>query len=82
MVLRTDEPILYYYDRLQAPAPDIVREMQSVTLLKMYRLLWVALPLLGALAFPSLKDYMAIAAIALGVNFLWLRWVTRKVGRV
>lgn len=81
MVLRPDEPILYSYERPRAPAPDIVQEMQSVTLLKMYRLLWVALPLLVALAFPSIKDYMAVAALALGASFLWVCWETRKVGR-
>lgn len=79
MVLRPDEPILYHYERSQAR--DIAREVQLVTTLKMYRLLWVALPLLGALAFPSIRDYMAIATLGLGASFLWLCWVTRKVGR-
>ena len=69
MVLRPDEPILYYYERPQAPARDIVREIQSATLLKTYRLLLFALPLLVALAFPSVKDYAAIAAVALAANF-------------
>jgi hypothetical protein len=78
MVLRPDEPILYHYERPQTRG--LAQEIQFVTQLKMYRLLWVAIPLLVALAFPSLKDYMAIAAIALGVSFLWLCWETRKVG--
>ena len=82
MVLRPDEPILYAFERPQTPAPDLLREMRFVTLLKMYFLLWVALPLLVAIAFPSVKDYMAIAAAALGASFLWLCWETRKVGRL
>ena len=31
---------------------------------------------------PSVKDYMAIAATALGASFLWLCWETRKVGKL
>lgn len=79
MVLRPDEPVLYHYERPQTR--NIERELQFVTLLKTYRLLWVVLPLLVALAFPSIKDYMAIAAFALGASFLWLCWETRKVGK-
>ena len=79
MVLRPDEPILFHYERPQIRNP--AQEIQFATQLKIYRLLWVAMPLLVALAFPSLKDYMAIAAAALGANFLWLCWATRKAGR-
>ena len=78
MVLRPDEPILYDYARPQTR--NVQQEIQFVTLLKSYRLLWIALPLLVAIAFPSLKEYMAIAAAALGANFLWLCWETRKLG--
>jgi hypothetical protein len=56
-------------------------KMAQFGFLKTYRLLWVALPLLVALAFPSLKDYMAIAAIVLGIGFLWLCWTTRRMGK-
>lgn len=79
MVLRSDEPILYHYERPQYR--DTMRETQIVTVVKMYRLLWVALPLLVAVAFPSLRDYMAIAALALAASFLWLCWDTRKAGK-
>jgi hypothetical protein len=79
MVLRPGEPVLHNYARPQTR--NIEREIQFVTLLKSYRLLWVALPLLVALAFPSLKDYMAIVAAALGASFLWLCWETRHLGR-
>ncbi len=78
MVLRPDEPILYHYERPQTRS--IERELQFVTLLKTYRLLWLAIPLLVAIAFPSLRDYMAFAAAALGLEVLWLCWRTRKVG--
>jgi len=36
---------------------------------------------LVALAFPSLKTYMASVAAVLGASFLRLWWKTRKVGR-
>jgi len=80
MVLRSDEPILHHYEEgLRARDPD--RELEVVTQVKTYRLLWVAFPLLVALAFPALKAYMAIAAAALGANFLLFCWTTRKLGR-
>jgi hypothetical protein len=79
MVLRPDEPILYHYER--PAARDIAQQIRSVTLLKMYRLLWVALPLLVAVAFPLTRPYMAIAASVLGVELLRLCWITRKLGK-
>jgi hypothetical protein len=80
MVLRPDKPILYHYERPETN--NIERRLQLVTMLKTYRLLWVALPLLVALAFPALKTYMAMAAAVIGASFLWLWWKTRKVGRL
>jgi hypothetical protein len=79
MVLRPDEPILYFYDRPQTR--DVLRELQAVTIVKMYRLLWVLIPLLVAIVFPSIKYYMAIASVVLGVDVLWRAWATRKVGQ-
>ena len=78
MVLRPDEPILYHYQRPETR--NVERQLQFVTLVKTYRLLWVAIPLLVAIAFPSLRDYMAVVAAALGFNVLWTCWATRKVG--
>ena len=75
MVLRPDEPPLYHYQRTQTN--NSVPEAQPVALLRTYRLLWVALPLLAAIAFPSIKNYMGIAAIALGFDFLLVCWQTR-----
>jgi hypothetical protein len=46
MVLRPDEPILYYYNR--PSARDAVKDVSFVTLIKAYRLLWVAVALLVA----------------------------------
>jgi hypothetical protein len=80
MVLRPDEPILYHYQRPQAR--DYLREIQVATQLKMYWLLWVFLPLLVAVVFPSLRTYMTIVAAVLGVNFLFVCWQTRKHGNV
>lgn len=80
MVLRPDEPILYHYERPQTR--DILREVQVSTVLKTYRLAWVAIPLLVATAFPPIRIYMAVAAGLLGIEVLWLCWTTRKVGKV
>jgi hypothetical protein len=79
MVLRPDEPILYYYDR--ATAKDSVRDLQLVTLIKAYRLLWIAVVLLAANAFPPMREYMFILAGALLLDLFWRIWATRKVGQ-
>ncbi len=79
MVLRPDEPILYHYERPQSR--DVMRDMQFWTLVKLYRLAWVAIPLLVALVLPSIKVYMEIAAGYAGAEVLRLCWVTRKVGK-
>jgi hypothetical protein len=79
MVLRPDEPILYHYERPKSR--DVVKTLQFVTLVKMYRLLWVAVALLAAIAFPSIREYMGIVAIVLMIDVLWRCWATRKVGQ-
>jgi len=79
MLLRPDEPILYYYQRPEAR--DVVSDLQLVTLAKIYRLLLVAVALLGAIAFPSFREYLGIAAAAFGVDYFLVCWRTRKVGR-
>ena len=48
MVLRPDEPILFGYER-----PEARDTAQFITLVKMYRLLLIAVPLLAAIAFPQ-----------------------------
>lgn len=78
MVLRPDEPILYQYDR---PMHDVARDIEFVTLIKTYRLLWIAVALITAIAFPILRPYMAIIAAALFVDLLYRCWATRKIGR-
>ena len=78
MVLRPDEPILYHYDRT---THDVTREVEFVTTIKTYHLLWIAVALIAAIAFPTLKPYMAIIAAALFVDLLWRCWATRKIGR-
>jgi hypothetical protein len=79
MVLRPDEPILYYYDR--ATSKDTVRYVQFVTLVKAYRLLWMVVVLLAAIAFPAIREYMAILAGALLFDLFWRIWATRKIGQ-
>ena len=77
MVIRPDVPILYDYDRSMH---DVTRDVQFVTVIKAYRLLWVAVSLLVAIAFPMLRPYMAGLAVALMIDLLWRCWATRKVG--
>lgn|ERR1022692_2439427 len=79
MTLRPDEPILHYYER--PTVRDAVKEVGFVTLIKMYRLLWVAVALLIAIAFPAIKEVMGIVAGILLVDVLWRWWATRKVGQ-
>jgi hypothetical protein len=74
MVLRPDEPILDYYDR--ATSKDV-----RVTLIKAYRLLWIAVVLLAAIAFPAIRVYMGFLAGALLGDLFGRIWASRKVGR-
>ncbi len=78
MVLRPDEPILHHYDRA---VHDVTRDVEFVTIVKTYRLLWIAVSLLAAIPFPILRPYMAITATAFLVNLLWTCWATRKIGQ-
>lgn len=77
MVLRPDEPILYRYDRA---THDVTRDIQFVTLIKCYRLLWIAVALIAAIAFPIAKPYMAVIAAVLFLDLLYRCWATRKIG--
>jgi hypothetical protein len=77
MVLRADEPMLYRYQRA---AHDVTRDVQFVTQIKIYGLLWVAVALLAAIAFPILRPYMAVVAAIAMADFLWKLWATRKIG--
>lgn len=78
MVLRPDEPLLYYFPR---PAVrDNVKDLSFVTLLKLYRLAWVAVVLLVAIAFPAYKEILAVIASVLLIDVLWRAWATRKIG--
>lgn len=78
MVLRPDDPILFYFTRSQPQGYDPLRQAGYVTLVKTYHLLWAAIPLLIAIAFPSVRLYMAVVASLLIVDVLWRAWTTRK----
>jgi Flp pilus assembly protein TadB len=78
MVLRPDEPTLYYYDR--ATAKDSVKDVQLITLIKIYRLLWIAVVLLAGLLFPAIRAFSFIIAGALLVDLFYRIRVTRKIG--
>lgn len=78
MVLRPDEPALYYFPR---PAVrDNMKAMSFVTLIKLYRLAWVGVTLLAAIAFPAYKEITAVIAAVLLGDVLWRAWATRKIG--
>jgi hypothetical protein len=62
MVLRPDRPPLYFFKR---PTCDWTGDATLAVLTKLYYLLWVVIPVLGAIAFPSLRFVMAIAAVIL-----------------
>jgi hypothetical protein len=94
MVLRPDEPILYNYNRTvhvvtRDAAQDVTQEtvqnetpdLAFVTLIKIYRLLRISIPLLVAIAFPILRPYMAVVAIVATADLLWTYWTTRKIWR-
>lgn len=78
MVIRPDEPILYRYDRA---IHDVTRDIEFATLIKGYRLLWIAVALITAIVFPFLKPYLAIIAAALFLDLLYRCWATRKIGQ-
>lgn len=62
MVLRPDKPPLYFFKR---PTCDWTGDATLAVLTKLYYLLWVVIPILGAIAFPSLRFVMVIAAVLL-----------------
>jgi hypothetical protein len=79
MVLRPDEPVLYYYAR---PSLSQLTEAASLAVkTKTYLLLWVLIPLLAAIAFPSIHDLMMFAAIACFAQWGIACWQLRKVGK-
>jgi hypothetical protein len=77
MVLRSDDPPLYYFDR---PTRDLTPDVTLAVLTKLYYLLWVVIPVLGAIAFPSLRFVMAIVAVILLGLWAFVCWRLRKVG--
>jgi hypothetical protein len=79
MVLRPDEPTLFYYDR--SKAKDSLRDIQLVTLVKMYRLMWIAVVLLAGLVLPAIREITFILAGALLVDLFYRIWATRKIGQ-
>jgi hypothetical protein len=77
MVLRSDKPWLYCFER---PTRELTPDFTLAVLTKLYYLLWVVVPLLGAIAFPSLRLVMAIAAVMLLGLWALVCWRLRKVG--
>jgi hypothetical protein len=75
MVLRADKPSLCYFDR---HTRDLTPDVTLAVLTKVYYLLWVVIPLLAAVAFPSLRFVMAIAAALLLGLWALVCWRLRK----
>jgi hypothetical protein len=78
MVLRPDEPMLYYFHR--PTIRDVAKDVEFVTIIKLYRLLWVVVALLFGLVFSPLREIMGIVGALLLVDVLWRAWATRKIG--
>jgi len=76
MVLRPDEPILYYFERPERR--DTLRELELGTLVKLYGMIWVAVPLLAAIAFPNLRLYFGILAAFCFLGVLLKAWAANK----
>jgi hypothetical protein len=58
-----------------------VRDVQLVTLIKMYRLLWIAVVLLAGVVLPAIREYTFILAGVLLFDLFYRIWATRKVGQ-
>jgi hypothetical protein len=78
MVLRPDAPILFHYECSQDR--HLSTALLLVTAARSYHLLWVIVPLMAAIAFPSIRTYMGIAAGAFAADFLFVCLKTRKAG--
>jgi hypothetical protein len=75
MVLSPDEPPLYHYtreagERVQNPTPELLVSTS-----------WVVIPILAAIAFPSFRLYLAIAALALAVPWAFACWRILRTSR-
>jgi hypothetical protein len=77
MVLRPDEPTLFHYERPQKR--DVAKDIELITQVKTYRLLWVVITLLAAVAFPFIREVMGVVAVLLVIDVLYRCWATRKV---
>jgi hypothetical protein len=76
MVLRSDERArLYYFER---PTRDLAPDVTLAVLTKLYYLLLVCIPILGAIAFPFLRFVMATAAIILLGLWALVCWRLRQ----
>ena len=77
MVLRQDEPILFHFER--PPTRDLTSAAQFSVLMKIYRLLGIAVALLIARIFPVTEIPMLVLAGIAGLDLIRIWWVTRKL---
>lgn len=68
MVLSPYEPTLYHYAR------ETGDRKQNAMLELLVSALWIVIPLLAAIAFPALRLYMALAALAFAVPWAGACW--------
>ena len=52
----------------------------TVTLIKIYRLLWITVVLLAGIILPAIREYMFILAGLLLFDLFYRIWATRKIG--
>ena len=76
MVLSPNELKLYHYDR------EVSVRTQYVMSRLLVSMSWVVIPLLTAIAFPILRFYMALAALAFVVPWVSICWRLLKTGRI
>lgn len=79
MVLRSDEPLLFHFER--SSRQDILRPLQTVYIVKCYKLLWVIGCLLGARLVVEWSWIFIVAALGCLANLLLYSWQTRNIGQ-
>jgi hypothetical protein len=79
MVLRSDEPALFHFER--SSRQDVLRPLQTVYLVRCYKLLWVIGCLLAARLVPQWSWLFIVAALGCLANLLLYSWHTRNIGQ-
>jgi hypothetical protein len=79
MVLRPDQPVLYQFER--SSAKDVLRPLQTASIVKCYKLLWVIACLVAARLLPDWGWVFIIAAVGCLLDLFVYAWRTRNIGQ-